>query len=195
MSSEIKLWHLAVEEPPGNIYILIMCAMGEYGLRYEVEYTPHIANWGMYIEYHSVVAWCAITDIHKFGVAVPEISEAIYFELKKSLNTCKEGLTHRTGTAYYQSYAVNAEWLLTLIKILKELKMDFPDGMENLIGRVTANRDILEDKVLDFEIELKRRKLKNYDYGKYINKLRMLKMALVNLQQAEFILADLNFHK
>ena len=191
MSSEIKLWHLAFEEPPANAYILIMCATGEYGLRYDVEYTPHIEHWGHYAHYHSVVAWCSIADIHKCGIAVPEITDAIHFELQRNLDDCKAVLSKHIGSTFYQTYATNAEWLLSLVKILAELEEGFGGGMNELIDRIDSNRVTLENKISDFENELDRKRYRNGNYGKYVTKLRLLKKALNRMEQAEELLKGL----
>ena len=190
MSSEIKLWHLAVEVPPAHTQILVMSAEEDFGLRYDVEYTPHIANWGHYAHYHNVIAWCAILDIHKCGVAVPEITDAIFQELRDNIYDYGQMPGRTRANNSYIRYAANAERLLTLAKLAREVKCGRVGDFDDMLESLANNRKKLQKRIASFSRDFEQYAHDSGIYSDRAAKLELFESALESLLDVEELISD-----
>lgn len=185
MSSKLKLWHIATEEPPRDSYILVMYHHPDFGVRYDVVFTPHIASWKHYTDYHCVTVWCEIADIHKFGMHEPEVSDAIVDEVAHSLHECKDMKGRYGGVNYYHSWQIRTNYLLALLLLTRSTLLNRKQrkSLADLLPEIKELEETIEARK-DFVARAVRRcDVRRRDMAELVERLGKLDDALDNIKE------------
>ncbi|MBR2509594.1 MAG: hypothetical protein IKB71_07580 [Lentisphaeria bacterium] len=185
MSSKLKLWHIATEEPPRDSYILVMYHHPDFKVRYDVEHTPHIADWKHYADYHCVTVWCAIADIHRFGMHEPEVSDAIVEEVARSLRECKEAKGRFGGVSYYHSWQVYTDYLLALLLLTRSTLLNRKQrkSLADLLPEIKELEETIKVRKDFVTRAVRRTDMRRRDMAELVERLGKLDDALDNIKE------------